>query len=278
MKILEKEREGVQRGNIQEKIEILAKELLHTPGRLLTKDELALVYEESECPNFRHESELDCTQQVNRKYRTPNGECNNLDNPLFGAAESVFRRLLLPRYEDGVSQLRGTMQSEDTAGFFMGPFAPPNPSARLVSNEVVRDEPIDDQAFSHFLMQWGQWVDHDVDVSPTLGGCLQSCDIDPERCVPIPVASDDPKFSEQCIAFPRSIAACGDSKQLKPREQINEITSFIDGSQMYGSSETAMNALRERDVNDDFTAFLKTGEQIPGKISCISLNRSVYTI
>ena len=257
MRILENAR--VARG-ASEKTRIL--------GSLLTKRELARVYQEAQCPNFHPESKFFCLQQTNREHRTPDGRCNNLGNPLFGAAPSVFSRLLPSQYEDGVSQIRGTNQIWNAS--FPGPFSPPNPSAREISNEVVRDEPIDDQAFSHFLMQWGQWVDHDLDLALTLGGCPQSCDIDPKRCVPIPVAPDDPHFSEQCIAFPRSIAACGDSpdvEQLKPREQINELTSFIDGSTVYGSSETVLNALRERDSNGSFTAFFGTGENIPGGLS-----------
>ena len=269
MKILDKQLEETQAGDIEGKAEILAKELLNTPGRLLTEDELARVYEESECPNLSPVPVLNCTDPTNTKYRTPNGQCNNLESPLLGAAPSVFRRILPPRYEDGVSQLRGTLQSEDTIGAFgMGPFSPPNPSARTVSNMVVRDKPVDDLMFTHFLMQWGQWIDHGLDEAPMLPGCPQSCDIELDKCVPIPVSSDDPKLAEGCIVFPRTVAACGDDdKVLKPREQINDLTSFIDGSQVYGSSAKWLNALRENN-----TAFLRTGKPIPGKIMHFNLN------
>ena len=104
----------------------IAKEL----GQLLTVEELAWVYQQSGCSNLHpNGSALNCTQQTNKDYRTPSGECNNLDNPLLGAAPSVFRRLIPPQYEDGVSRLRGTLQSEGSS-LFMVPFAPPNPSAR----------------------------------------------------------------------------------------------------------------------------------------------------
>lgn len=250
-----------------EDLEVLAEELLHTPGSLLTKDEMAKVFQESDCSeaNFITQSKLDCSLKINREYRTPDGECNNLNNPSFGAAPRPYRRLLPAQYEDGISRPRGTLQSQGSS-ILPDPFAPPNPSAEFVSEAIVEDRSFG-SGFSHFLMQWGQFIDHDVDETPAIEGCSSSCVANTDACLPIRIKSDDDDSSKTCLTFPRSIAACGSHVQgeLKPREQINEITSFIDGSQVYGSKEALTNRLREVDDSGEFTSFLRTGDRIPSK-------------
>jgi len=39
------------------------------------------------------------------KYRTIDGSCNNLENPLWGSYLSQFERFMNPKYEDGKSYL-----------------------------------------------------------------------------------------------------------------------------------------------------------------------------
>ena len=54
-----------------------------------------------------------------------------------------------------------------------------------------------------------------------------------------------PKPSRECTMFTRSAAACQtDPKKIAVREQLNLITSYIDGSQIYGSSVKQAIALR----------------------------------
>ena len=49
----------------------------------------------------------------------------------------------------------------------------------------------------------------------------------------------------QCIRFIRSAAVCQDNAyNLKPREQINVNTAFLDASMVYGSSEQVQTAVR----------------------------------
>ena len=93
-------------------------------------------------------------------WRTANGTCNNLDNPLWGAANTAFQRILLPEYSDGV--WKGKSQSV-TGGSL--------PSARLVSINIVPDVDAPSELDTHHVMQWGQFVDHDITHTP-LFRCL----------------------------------------------------------------------------------------------------------
>ena len=167
------------------------------------------------------------------------------------------------------------MQSMNVSVLPHDPFRPPYPSARIVSEGIVRDRPEEEELFSHILMQWGQWMDHDLDEVPAFdaNGCPPGCTIETDRCVPVPVPSDDDTFATTfgdptagpvCHPFAHSIPACDSSPpgQLDARhvQQINAITSWIDGSQVYGSSQELQDRLR-----DGHTAFLRAGDPIPSK-------------
>ena len=116
-------------------------------------------------------------------------------------------------------------------------------------------------------MQWGQFLDHDLDFTPAAISaasfeeeveCTHSCSKQPP-CFPIPIPEGDHRINTiKCLGFTRSAGICtsGNTKELKPRQQANEITSYIDASNVYGSSENDMNRLR-----DDFNvAFLHIGD------------------
>ena len=233
------------------KAEALAKVALHRPGSYLTEEEIAHIQQETmaECPKV---PEPDCTRLINRVVRTFDGSCNNLDKPLLAVAGTNFRRLIVPHYEDGIQEPRGILQKigEDLLG--RGPFEAPYPSAREASRTVLLNRSIDDEIHSHMIMQWGQFLDHDLDLAPEQSEeeCpLESCKVT-EECCPIPVVMDpdgDPTFGGQkCLFFPRSIPSCNFEKgKHGPREQFNVLTPYIDASNVYGSSEEVANALRE---------------------------------
>lgn len=256
--------------------EALATELLHTPGSLLTKEEIAKMYEESDCIEAIHPP--DCSGEEVRKYRTANGTCNNLNNPTYGAADTPFRRLILPVYEDGISALRGWLQSTGSP-LFAGPFSPPNPSPRVVSVGVVRDRPDIEDRYTHILMQWGQFMDHDFDLAPEFESCPDGCTTENTlECAPFPVPFNDDDImvtrtdadSRSCHSFRRSLPACDEAapSELSVREQINAITSYVDGSQVYHHKDEVMNNL----IRDQSSGkgLLRTGPPVPGKLMLCS--------
>ena len=231
--------------------EALAEELFHTPGTLLTSKEFAHIYQESGCEELREH--VDCTQiPFVNSLRTADGTCNNLANPTQGSSFTAFNRLIEPRYEDGVSQLRGFIQSKTDGIFHKGPFGPPNPSARLISTTIVRDRPENESALSHLVMQWGQFVDHDLDLNVEFEGVecdLVNCE-STDLCAPVRVPEDDQTFgvgtarNGSCLPFVRTVPACPET-QFEPRQQVNELTSYLDGSMVYGSTAARAAFLRE---------------------------------
>ncbi|XP_067656764.1 thyroid peroxidase-like [Haliotis asinina] len=182
-------------------------------------------------------------------YRTPNSVCNNLAYPRWGSAPTQMRRFLPPAYGDGISLPR----TKSVTGADL-------PSARLISLLVHVTEDPDDipkyRDFTHMVMQWGHFTDHDITHSPVqtrpnrrpllADCCLEGAAAFAARalpggnpCFPISVPPNDPFFvGRTCLSFTRSIQAPNLQCQLDgPVEQVNAITAFLDSSNVYGSSQ-----------------------------------------
>lgn len=65
--------------------------------------------------------------------------------------------------------------------------------------------------------------------------------------MPIEVSSDDlfyGKYNVTCLNFVRSSPSPLEDCALGPRDQINQITSYLDASNVYGSTENSLSSLR----------------------------------
>ncbi|XP_041371231.1 peroxidasin homolog pxn-2-like [Gigantopelta aegis] len=99
-------------------------------------------------------------------------------------------------------------------------------------------------------MQWGQFLDHDITATPefdeptdccsSLRGAVHSHYYTRGPCFPIPIPARDRHFRIRCMEFRRSMP----TKTTGRREQVNVITSYIDGSQIYGSNDEEITQLR----------------------------------
>ena len=70
-----------------------------------------------------------------------------------------------------------------------------------------------------------------------------------EACWPIPISYADRDFRhEKCLKFVRSQATPSLQCGFGPREQINQVTVWLDGSMVYGS--TKEEAMRLRDLSN----------------------------
>ena len=239
-KLFEKKRAKVAKTQGTEaKAESLAEMLFHKPGVMLTSQEVAQAWEAA--GGLELSRPINCNFPTVNIFRTQDGTCNNLLKPLLGSSGTGFKRLVPPVYEDGINSLRGTLQAEKKFPTF-SPFLPPNPSPRLISETVILNVSQDELPFTHLLMQWGQFLDHDLDLGPELEEECVDCKFT-EICQPIRVPDLDRSFgigtpnNGSCLPFRRSVPVIEPEKPLtfNPEEQLNDLTSFIDGSMIYGS-------------------------------------------
>ncbi|GCC26268.1 hypothetical protein chiPu_0004683 [Chiloscyllium punctatum] len=190
------------------------------------------------------------------RYRTFTSVCNNRRKPRLGSSNIALTRWLPARYEDGFSLPLGWTPIRLHFGFRL-------PLVRQVSNVILRTankDVVSDLTRSHFFMQWGQWIDHDMSLSPFSGSlqtfndginCDRTC-IQQSPCFPIQIPRGDTRIKNttQCLPFFRSAPACGSGElgslfgDVNTRQQINALTAFIDVNEVYGSTDCLANKLR----------------------------------
>lgn len=67
---------------------------------LLSVEQLDMIANLSGC--LRYQTKPNCSDMCfHTKYRSIDGTCNNLQNPLWGSSHTHFRRILKPIYENG---------------------------------------------------------------------------------------------------------------------------------------------------------------------------------
>ncbi|CAL8090344.1 unnamed protein product [Orchesella dallaii] len=199
---------------------------------------------------------------TNARYRTIDGTCNNLQNPYWGASYTVFDRLVPAVYEDGWNEPRGAGKS--LAGARL-------PNARIVSLSVHPDHISPDNRMTNMVPQVGQFLDHDMTLTPETDKHCCTTDASNMDCWSINIPSDDYFFSKlrnpsTCMAFTRSTAYCFPNLQ-GVREQFNVITAFVDASHVYASENGRNRLLRSHQggrlrVNSQNPNFLPTVEEI----------------
>ncbi|XP_014241240.1 peroxidase-like [Cimex lectularius] len=192
------------------------------------------------CPRFSN-----C---IATKYRTMDGTCNNLARPDWGMAGTALQRILPPKYADGVNLPR-TLGSD---GVLL-------PSARLLSTRFAQDADRSSDNYTMMVMQWGQFLDHDLAHTPISRGeggsgisCCRDGKLIPEQfrhpdCFPIELPRRDhifAPFGDRCMEFSRSLPAPRPECNFGPREQMNQITGYLDGSNIYGSNDNTARSLR----------------------------------
>lgn len=166
-------------------------------------------------------------QNINHQlYRTFDGTYNNLQNPNWGAAGVPLTRLTHSAYSDGMAEPNGKSR--------------PNP--RVISNEIFDQDGIeigDPFRLNDLCWSFGQFIDHDLGLTSGTNEMFSvhvpqgDLWFDPYNIGTAIIPMTRGKYYEGSGLFPTN-----------PREQINEISAFIDGSGIYGSDKEHADWLR----------------------------------
>ncbi len=161
----------------------------------------------------------------------------NIEHPEYGVVGSELSRFA-ERYPTTDGENLTFWDREDI----------PNP--REISNSLCQEDQShpDSRGLSDYNWLWGQFITHDIDHTTTQDGRTPNQD-QPDTAY-IPISEND-----EWMGFPgglqmrffRSLVAegTGDGDPLNQREHPNTISTWIDGSVVYGSDEGRANWLRE---------------------------------
>jgi hypothetical protein len=160
-------------------------------------------------------------------FRSIDGMGNNLTQPAWGSAGTDLIRVSPVGYADGIS----------------APALPQDQSARAISNILNNQadptnpsqdlNTVDQKSLSDFVYVFGQFMDHDMDLTQDGGAAF-----------PIAAAPGDP-IGPNSLPFTRSqFDPNTGTSTSNPRQQVNAVTSFLDLSQVYGSDAATADALR----------------------------------
>ena len=180
---------------------------------------------------------------VSSKYRTFDGTCNNLKNPLYGAANTPYKRFIAnPKYGDGLNSPRSLSVS-----------GAPLPNPRLISTSIFKDMLASEKRWFMMSAIFGQFMVHDMTslaaASDSNGNSLSCpCGSKDPNCLNIAIPQGDTAMGggQSCVQFTRSSPSFQSVDCLNQtyREQLNQVSSYLDLSQVYGSSQAISDSLR----------------------------------
>ncbi len=159
-------------------------------------------------------------------YRPLDGYANNQANPTWGAATTPFLRITGNGFADSIALPSGANR--------------PNP--RTISSALGSQTQFmpNELGLSDFIWGWGQFIDHDVNLN----------DDHPTEFIPISVPIGDLEFDPTGtgtveIPMRRSLYDPNSgTSHANPRKHINEITAYIDGSNVYGNDQDRLDWMR----------------------------------
>jgi hypothetical protein len=162
-------------------------------------------------------------QPSGTEYRSIDGSGNNLSNSALNAAGTDFARIGPAHFADGVDSMRD------------------GPNPRMISNVVVGQGDADvpnAEGLSGLMYAWGQFLDHDLDLSRSDG----------VTHIDIPIPDGDPNYPDgSSIPLTRAITDPATGHDGQPAAAVNSITGWLDASMVYGSDQATAHSLRTAD-------------------------------
>jgi hypothetical protein len=155
-------------------------------------------------------------------FRSIDGSGNNLLHTDMNAVGTDFIRIGTAHFADGISAMRTDL-----------------PNARTISNVVVAGsgDVANKEGLSGMMYAWGQFVDHDLDLSLSDG----------KTSISINIPGGDVDLSASMIPMTRAQIDPLTGVAGKPATAVNTVSGWLDASQIYGSSAAVAASLRTAD-------------------------------
>ena len=176
---------------------------------------------------------------------------NNVGNPTVGTANTDLLRVSPAAYTDGISSpsLANDASARVVSDILNNQADPANTSQDLNT--------VDANSLSDFGYAWGQFIDHDMDLTPTNSSNTLQILADP---------NDPSQMGNQTFARSATDPATGTTTidpvtgtiTKIPAQQVNAVTSYLDLSQVYGSTKAMADALRVTNPDGSLGYLLKT--------------------
>lgn len=184
------------------------------------------------------------------EYRTIDGTLNHPTLPNRGRANLPLLRFAPAAYGNGTDLPRGVPVDQGNDGRITVAEQTGLPAPRRISN-LVHDQGEEEipsgRRLNQLVFQFGQFLSHDTSLAEpnaatTTGGATGRSG---NEAFNVAVGTGDPVFSFTEIPATRSVSVAASVSPTGKREQINTLTAWIDGSQVYGSDSSRANAIRE---------------------------------
>ncbi|MEM7590515.1 MAG: peroxidase family protein [Cyanobacteria bacterium P01_A01_bin.83] len=168
----------------------------------------------------------DIDESGSTSFYSIDGTDNNSSDPDYGSTGSDLFNIAPLDYGDGISSPAGSDR----------------PNAREISNTLAQQDQIltSDRGLTNFSWAFGQFVDHDIILTPEVEGSEVEIHVptgdpflDPEATGTVTIPLDTTAFTE------------GTGTSIDNPAQIpNNITAWVDGSNIYGSDQERNDYLR----------------------------------
>lgn len=176
------------------------------------------------------------------RYSIIDGRCNNLLHPEWGMTGVTLLRWLTAHYADDISLFRRSV------------YGVPLPNPRNLSNELFSGRTLPDSNVSMLFVYFGLFLDHDMIFTRQsylrnslccLKENIENSHRPHPECVNIEIHESDPFYGPHnvtCMGLLRDRSAIGDCPGR--RENMNDMTSYIDCSDVYGKTKKESSNLR----------------------------------
>ncbi|CAG5096998.1 Oidioi.mRNA.OKI2018_I69.XSR.g14884.t1.cds [Oikopleura dioica] len=164
------------------------------------------------------------------------GSCNAPND--LGRSMQQYTRLVPADYCDGQQSPRCSSRGR------------PLPSERQVMIRMrgTNGAPTRNPVASYAFTAWGQFLTHDIIQTPDVGGASCACNGSNNNCKVIDIdRQTDPILTFPCMFIKRSSGKVGQQGGEAVREQVNQLSAFIDGTVVYGFTNKHKNLLLAAD-------------------------------